>query len=237
MRISASPAAMLTCALSISCVVGITACEIELTEKNHPVLGAILSLLFTVFLLIAVLYWNSTRFSDGNTERSFADFKNWARECMRDAWKTAKVLLKWAVGLTIAWSLAFTGYQIADRQGRVMHNHKTPVWVQGDWMVGEYRDCDMPHGVARLFCGKSPANGSGLAAFPETVSDGDLWTAVGAAYNRDAQADWSALDRYFKVLPVRFYGRLQQPERDQPREIRSWRCQRSTKRLTCEPLD
>jgi hypothetical protein len=237
MRISASPAAVLTCTLSISCAVGITASEIEFTEKNHPILGAILSLLFTAFLLIAVLYWNSPRFSAGDTKRSFVDFKNWARECMRDAWKVTKALLKWAVGLAIAWSLAVAGYQIADREGRVMHNHNTPVWVQGDWMIGEYRDCDMPLGVARLFCGKSRANGSGLAAFPEVVSNEDLWAAVGAAYNRDAQADWSVLDRYFKVLPVRFYGRLQRPERDRPKEVLSWRCQRNTKRLTCEPLD
>lgn len=237
MRISASPGAALTCALSISWAVGITACEIKLTEKNHPILGAILSLLFTACLLIAVLYWTSARFSAGNTKRCFADFKNWARECLLDAWKTTKVLLRWGIGLAIAWSLAVAGYQIADRQDRVMHNRNMPVWVQGDWMVGEYRDCDMPLGVARLFCGKSLAKGSGLAVFPESVSDGDLWTAVGAAYNRDAQTDWSVLDRYFNVLPVRFHGRLQRPERDRPSEIQTWRCQRNTKRLTCEPLN
>ena len=35
-----------------------------------------------------------------------------------------------------------------------MHKHDLPVWVQGDWMIGEYRNCDMPLGVTRLFSGR-----------------------------------------------------------------------------------
>ena len=237
MRVSEPPTAILTGALSITWAAVITACEIELTEKNHPNLGSILSFLFTAFLLIAALYWSSPRFSAENTARSFADFKSWARECTCAAWRAIKVLLKWAIGLTVAWSLAFAGYQFADRKDRIMHKHDLPVWVQGDWMIGEYRNCDMPLGVTRLFCGRSPANGSGLAAFPESVSDGDLWAAVGAAYSRQAQTDWSALDRYFRILPVRFHGRLQRPEGDRPRGILSWRCQLNTERLTCVPRD
>jgi hypothetical protein len=237
MRVSEPPIAVLSGALSITWMAVTTACQIELTEKSHPILGAILSLLFTAFLLIAVLYWSSPRFSAGNAERSLADFKRWARECTCAAWRTIKLLLKWAGGLTLAWSLAFAGYQFADRKDRIMHNYDLPVWVPGEWMVGEYRNCDMPLGVSRLFCSRSGSNGSGLAAFPDSVSDGDLWAAVGAAYNRQAQPDWSALDRYFKVLPIRFYGRLERPERDHPREILSWRCQRDPKRLKCEPLD
>lgn len=237
MRLSGSPEAALTGALSMSWVFAITACEIELTEKNHPILGALLSLLFTACLLIAVLYWTSSRFSAGDTRRSLADFKDWSSDCLRDAWTMAKLLMKWGSALAIVVGLTVAGYQFADRKGRVTHYHKTPVWVQGNWMVGESRDCDMPRGVTRLFCSKSPTNGSGLAEFPEAVSDGDLWTAVGAAYNRHAQTDWSSLDRYFNVLPVRFHGRIQSPERDRPSEIETWRCQRNTKRLTCEPLD
>ena len=177
------------------------------------------------------------RFGAGNAKRSFADLKNWAQECMADAWKASKVPLTWAVGLAIAWSLAVAGYQFADRKDRVMHSHNTPVWVQGDWVVGEYRNCDMPLGNTRLFCGKSPLNGSGVATFPESVSDGDLSAAVVAAYNRETQTDWSPLDRYFKVMPVRFYGRLQRPEHDRLMGTFSWRCQRNTKRLKCEPVE
>lgn len=181
------------------------------------------------------------RFGASNAKESLADFENWARERMREAWrevwKVIKVPFRWTVGLVIAWSLAVAGYQFADGKDRVMHNRSTPVWVQGDWRVGEYRNCDMPLGTTRLFCGKSPLNGSGMATFPESVSDGDLSAAVVAAYNRETPTNWSALDRYFKVLPVRFYGRLQRPERNQLMGTLSWRCQRNTKRLLCEPLD
>lgn len=179
----------------------------------------------------------SLRLGAGTAKRSFADLKDWARECVKDAWKEAKTPFKWALGLALAWSLADAGYRLADRKDRVTHNQNTPVWVQGDWTVGEYRNCDMPLGSTRLFCGKSPVDGSGVAAFPESVSDGDLPAAVVAAYNRETQTDWSALDRYFNFLPVSFYGRLQRAERNQLMATFSWRCQRTTKRLTCEPLD
>ena len=177
------------------------------------------------------------RFGVRKAKRSLADLKNWACECIRDAWNAAKRPFKWAVGLVVASSLAVAGYQFADQKDRVMHSQNTPVWVQGDWMVGEFRNCDMPLGTTRLFCGKSPVNGSRVATFPESVSDRDLSTAVVAAYNRETQTDWSALDRYFKILPVRFFGRLQRPESDRLMGTFTWRCQRKTKRLTCEPFD
>jgi hypothetical protein len=215
----------------------LTVAGLRLMKTSHSVWGGPLSLALTWFLLISALYWSSPRFKEEKARRSFADFLVWGRECASGGWKTAKVLFRWAIALAFVWGLAVVGYRAADRAGRVMHRHNTPVWIQGNWMVGEYRYCDMPVGAARLFCSNPPGGESGLVAFPEGVSDEDAWNAIGAAYNQNAQTDWSALEKYFHVLPVRFYGRLQRPERIRSREIVSWRCQRRTDTLTCTAPD
>jgi hypothetical protein len=54
-------------------------------------------------------------------------------------WLFLKFLLKLALlaGVVLVASryLYFTGW--------IPHGHDTPVWIAGDWMVGEYRDCEM----------------------------------------------------------------------------------------------
>lgn len=34
-------------------------------------------------------------------------------------------------------------YQSLDEAGWISHHYNTPVWIAGDWMVGEYRYCEM----------------------------------------------------------------------------------------------
>jgi hypothetical protein len=223
--------------LLVYCVLGLTVGDIEPAQRNHSIWSGVLSFVLTGFLLVTVLYWGSPRFKDGSATRSFADFMVWGRACSLDAWKALKVFSRWAFGFAIVAGLAVTGYRIADSSDRIIHRHNTPVWIQGDWMVGQYRNCDMPVEAVRLFCGNSLGGESGLVAFPEGVSDADSWAAVGAAYNRNNQADWSALEKYFRVLPVRFCGKLQRPEHRRPGKIILWRCQRNTKTVTCNPLD
>jgi hypothetical protein len=68
-----------------------------------------------------------------------------------------------------AGSAIRSGYEGFVSMGWITPSHDTPVWIQGDWMVGEYRDCGMltttpPQGVTlspqvraqlpRLFCGE-----------------------------------------------------------------------------------
>ena len=47
------------------------------------------------------------------------------------------------VALWVLAAVGLAGYASLDESGWIVHNHDTPVWVQGDWLVGEYRDCKM----------------------------------------------------------------------------------------------
>jgi len=123
------------------------------------------------------------------------------------------------------------------QNGWIPHSHDTPVWIQSDWLVGEYRECDMPARTTRLFCGRDSIAGKSIAGFADSVSDDDATNAFNAAMTRNAQTDWTPLEKYFHVLPVRYYGRLVRPERDTERAILSWRCQRNGDSLTCKALD
>ena len=76
-----------------------------------------------------------------------------------------------------------------------------------------------------------------MAAFPDSVSDDDAVAAFSAAMHRDSQTDWTTLEKYFHVLPVRYLGRLARPEPDTGRGIISWRCQRNSDSLTCKALN
>jgi hypothetical protein len=129
--------------------------------------------------------------------------------------------------------MAVAGYQGIDESGWITHNHDTPVWIQGDWLVGEYRDCQMRtrtvpaqrkdldslNELPRLFCAE---DANGLFDFqhetalipppPDTAND---------------------LDRDFHVLPVRYFGRIDR----QDKWVISWRCQRNSNSLTCKALD
>lgn len=133
--------------------------------------------------------------------------------------------------------IALYGYQTLDRAGYVAHNHDTPVWIAGDWMVGEYRLCDMPVKTTRLFCGKDTVAGHGIPGFVDSVSEADADKALEAGMTRNSQTDLTPLEKYFHVLPVRFNGRLERPERDRDGEVLSWRCQRERDSLTCNALD
>ena len=71
-------------------------------------------------------------------------------------------------------------YMILEKSGWVPNNHETPVWIQGDWLVGESRSCQMRTKTApdrekkldsvdklpRLFCGE---DANGLFDFQTTL--------------------------------------------------------------------
>ena len=161
------------------------------------------------------------------------------------------VFIKAARGLGWLVLLCFVGYLIngwLDSIGWVTHSHDTPVWIEGDWMVGEYRECEMmtktpPPGVTlspevraelpRLFCGKRDEHGAlSVTAFvhqflnnPQGLTDaGD---ALGSG------GDWSEFDSKFHVLPVDYHGRIDRP--DEP--FVSWRCQHLNGSLECKALN
>lgn len=167
-------------------------------------------------------------------------FGVWLRDWSRAVWSGTKIIVQWAVGLFVVGfivALVVNGYQSLDNSGWITHDHDTPVWIQGDWLVGEYRKCDMPVRTTRLFCGGDAIGGGSIVGFTGSVSDDDAANALNAAMTRNAQTDWTPLEKYFHVLPVRYYGRLIRPERDTERAILSWRCQRNSDSLTCKALD
>lgn len=150
--------------------------------------------------------------------------------------------LGWFILLCILGYATYGGYEWLDGGGWIPHDHDTPVWIQGDWLVGEYRDCGMRTttpfvGIVlsqearaelpRLFCGKNWA-AEGVAEFETAMPDPDA--AVNAILGK---GDWGALDSYFHVLPVHYNGRIDRPDS----VFISWRCQRNTASLTCWALN
>ena len=141
------------------------------------------------------------------------------------------------VVLGVVLALFIGGYEAADQGGWITHNHNTPVWIQGDWMVGEYRICQLltatpPAGTVmsekarsslpRLLCGKndSDTTAGSFGEFENAMRDSTgsvpLWTAIWGT------GDWGTEDSYFHVMPVRYFGRIQRADVIYD----SWRCQR-----------
>ena len=136
----------------------------------------------------------------------------------------------------------YGGYEWLDGNGWIPHDHDTPVWIHGDWIVGEYRHCGMrtttPFAgivqlqearadLPRLFCGKNWAD-EGVSEFETAMPDPDA--AVNAVLGK---GDWGALDKSFHILPVLYHGRIGRPDA----VFVSWRCQRLSESLECKALD
>jgi len=46
--------------------------------------------------------------------------------------------------LFILGAVIYWGYGSLNENGWIEHAHDTPVWIKGEWLVGEYRLCRMP---------------------------------------------------------------------------------------------
>lgn len=176
-------------------------------------------------------------------------FGGWLRDWTREVWNGAKIIFQWAVGLCVVGGivvLAVNGYQSLDNSGWITHDHDTPVWIQGDWLVGEYRDCQMRtktvaggdkaldylNKLPRLFCGK---DANGLFDFQRTNGavppPPDQAPPEGAMYLYTVTGD--ELEQDFHIMPVRYDGRIDRTDK----WVISWRCQRLSESLTCKALD
>jgi hypothetical protein len=136
----------------------------------------------------------------------------------------------------------YGGYQWLDSIGWITHSHDTPVWIAGNWMVGEYRNCgmltttstrkpDVQAELPRLFCSD---HGEGLAEFERKFMNLDDPRDFEAA--REAlwyEGDWRGLDSRFHVLPVQYHGRINRPDK----ALIEWRCQRLNASLECKAVD
>lgn len=170
---------------------------------------------------------------------------SWAGEIIQASswlWKTAGCLLFVGFALCAVYSGINSVDDSLDTTGWISHSHDTPVWIAGDWMVGEYRDCGMltttpPAGIVlsqtartelpRLFCGKN-WDGQGVIEFQLAMPE--YSAATDAVWGR---SDWSTFDSYFHVLPVHYNGRIDRPDT----VFDSWRCQRDSGSLTCNALN
>jgi hypothetical protein len=148
--------------------------------------------------------------------------------------------------LAIALPLALFHY--ADNAGYFPHFHDTPVWIQSDWLPGEFRRCQMitttpftgkqlsPAALAqlpRLFC--SQVDDSGQVVFINSVAPEDSGAAFNAVWEVIPDDLWSGglLRKYFHVLPVRYSGRIHRTDK----WLLNWRCQRKSQSLVCKALD
>jgi len=158
----------------------------------------------------------------------------------KDDWKSTA----WGCGclflLIVIGSIAYGVYSYAhdwlDEAGWIEHSYDTPVWMEGEWLTGEYRICQMPGPVwgklptyAHLLCGKGLQNaddGVWPAPFRDGLSDREYAGVFSIGH-------WDTVEHYFHVLPVQYWGRIDRSDRT----TFSWSCQREENGLVCKALN
>jgi hypothetical protein len=140
--------------------------------------------------------------------------------------------------------LAYAGL---DQLGWIPHSHDTPVWIEGDWLVGEYRDCQMRTKTARLgesswgsierlprlFCGQ---DASGIDDFEHAVYPSSSLQHLDDPSHETIlplSVTLPDFDKYLHLLPVRYFGRIDRSDR----LFISWHCQRLSESLECKALN
>ena len=138
----------------------------------------------------------------------------------------------------LAVLIAAGGWFVADRAGYIAHDHSTPVWIQGNWIVGEYRECQMrtktvpEHDkhldsldkLPRLLCGE---DADGLFDF-ERESSGLPTLDTPPPQLLSVTAD--SLNGYFHVISVHYFGRIDRTDK----LVVFWHCLRKSKSLECK---
>lgn len=151
----------------------------------------------------------------------------------------------WVLGIAFLVPVAVSSYGSLDQNGWITHNHITPIWIHGDWMTGEYRDCQMrtrtvPPGrknldsldrLPRLFCAD---DANGLFDFQREINRPSHEVSApppGSMYLIGVTA--SDLAHNFHLMPVRYNGRIDRTQK----WVIDWRCQRLIESLECRALD
>ena len=139
------------------------------------------------------------------------------------------------IPLLILAAISYWGHGWLNEQGWIEHGHDTPVWIQGEWLVGEYRVCEMPGHLwgelpdsAHLLCGRGDpqaVDGVWPAEFRNSLSDQESIALQ--------NGHWDGTEQHFHVLPVTYWGRIDRTDRTGF----SWRCQRNSESLTCKALN
>jgi hypothetical protein len=139
--------------------------------------------------------------------------------------------------LVIIGYAVYGGYGWLNSVGWIEHSHDTPIWIKGEWLVGEYRVCEMVRlpqqelpATAHLLCGQGENT---------TLDDLNPWTPgfVGSLSDHEFYGlmggQWSAVEEHFHVIPVNYWGRIDRSDR---KDVFFWRCQRNSDSLTCKAL-
>lgn len=183
---------------------------------------------YTAFASEILKIWRAKNLMPG-----VASVSKWWDEIAESALPILKTV-GWLLGIGFVIAIGFSVYQSLDHSGWITHNQDTPVWIQGNWIVGEYRDCQMRtktvppkrkdldsvDKLPRLFCADDK---NGLFDFQATVvtPPPDIKAPPeGAMYLIGVTA--ADLDHAFHVMPVRYGGRIDRTDR----WVISWRCQR-----------
>lgn len=86
--------------------------------------------------------------------------------------------------LVLMVPFALQSYHHLDQRGWFTHSRVTGTYIDGNWMVGEYRNCTLSGNAAALSC----------QADPYSISEVGSWA------------------RNTHTLPVSFHGRIDQPD-------------------------
>lgn len=189
--------------------------------------------------------------------QAFRPMAVWAGE-VANAGKGVAKAIGWLLFIGVIAGIALRLYE--SYESHQPADHDTPVWIQNDWLVGEYRVCQMrtkmqttdqnsPAKLPRLFCAQDDIG------FIDFQLETDAARQNAMLSTGDVTAN--VFDSYFHVLPVRYYGFINTSEikgyvynPDGPDRFRdfiydydrtdkfviSWRCQRKSESLTCTAL-
>ena len=184
------------------------------------------------------------------------------RSLISELVQAGKGILKavaWVFLIVIACGLALAGYESYESSQPV--DHDTPVWIQGDWLAGEFRVCQMRTKAVpeqrkdldsltklpRLFCGN---DANGLFDFQRQIALPSDTPAPAPGEMYFVGVTTEDLDGDFHVLPVSYFGSIKTARGNRTGDqdfiydydrtdkwVISWRCQRNTQSLTCKALD
>ncbi len=110
----------------------------------------------------------------------------------------------------LAWGIIPAGWRYVNRAGWIEHTQITTVYMDGNWLTGEYRTCETPGNVSFLSCPKAGDD-------PETITPNPKCIYC------DANA---------RSFSVGFYGDIT----GKPEDTSHWQCKRETDSITCRAV-
>ena len=122
----------------------------------------------------------------------------------------AGLLVRRVFGTLLLFGLIVGAAYKLDESGWIPHHHDTSVFIAGEWMVGEFRTCEMQ--AITLYQGA----------------------------NHDYFLNCAGSEGKPHRLPVKYWGRLERNDvgrLDTHQRLGRWQCQRREDSLICKALD